>query len=125
MGVDVMMYFKTADGAEPSELWLPEGWSLHEPPEREKEVGATHEISTGSRYYGPHYERGHWPTICGVLMSAFASPNVERVWYFGDHSWLEGMPPISVDEVLEISRHYMANGHRPYRAGFQKINQST
>jgi hypothetical protein len=116
MGVDVEMYVEVSDGVEPSDIWLPEGWTIHDATDREREAGATHSIGSTSRYYGVGYERGHWPTICGVLMSLFASTNVKRVWYFGDHSCLEkGTKPVTPEDVLAISCHYMANGDRPYR----------
>lgn len=116
MGVDVEMYVETSDGAEPADLWLPEGWTIHEPRSWERDAGATHSIGTLCRYYGIGYERGPWPMIGGVLMSLFASPNVKRVWYFGDHSSLdEGMPPMTREEVSLISEHYMLHGERPYR----------
>ena len=75
-------------------------------------LGATHEIDTGSRYYGPGYERGPWPKIAAVLMELLACEDVEKVWYGSDASTPQ---EIDADGVCEISRHYMANGQRPYR----------
>jgi hypothetical protein len=42
------------------------------------------EVSTGHRYYGPGYERGHWPTIStAILCLRVALPHCE-VFYGGD-----------------------------------------
>ena len=115
MGIDVEIYFE-ADG-EPSDLRVMVEGSALEADEYARQFGPTHRISSATRYYGPGYERGPWPEICGTLMTLFASPNVKRVWYFGDCSDIEGQDPINIDAVLRISRHYMENGERPYRSG--------
>lgn len=75
--------------------------------------GATHRLLTYMRYYGVAYERGPWINICAVLMDLMQEPNVKRVWYFGDCS--DGGAPLTIDDVLEISRHFMTHGERPYR----------
>lgn len=115
MGIDVEIYCELSAGTtEPTDLVLPEGFSLQEAGEYERRFGMTHEVWSGARYYGPYYERGPWPYICAVLMSLFASTNVKRVWCFGDSTGLP-VEPITIDDVLEISRHYMTHGERPYR----------
>lgn len=119
MGVDVEIYFES-EGI-PSDLVLPEGMTVVPVDDDENESGATHKICGYERYYGFFYERGPWPRICGVLMSLFASTNVKRVWYFGDMNWIEDVQPITIDEVLAISRHYMLNGERPYRINAKVI----
>jgi hypothetical protein len=127
MGVDVEMFVETTDGAEPTDLWLPDdGWKLHDATEDERKAGATHSIGTYSRLYSFGYERGHWPTIGGVLMSLFASTNVKRVWYFGDHTYLdEGVPEFTRADLIKLSEHYMQNGERPYRSAFASFAKST
>jgi hypothetical protein len=46
-------------------------------------------------------------------MLLHACENVETVWYDGDNcETLRECPP---ERVLEISRHYMQHGERPYR----------
>ena len=114
MGIDVCMFVEAS--GEPSDLWLPQGWHFTEAEECDKDSGATHEVwCDGHRYYGIGYERGPWPIIAGVLMSLFASPNISRVWYFGDISDIENSEPITREEVARISMHYMKHGERPYR----------
>jgi len=87
-------------------------WVIANADDYERRSGATHIINNPSRYYGFGYERGGWSDICGVLMSLFASTNVGRIWYFGDNS--DPQEPITVDQVLAISRLYMEEGNRPY-----------
>jgi len=120
MGVDVCLYYESADGKYPDLIWLPEAWNICEA--GEDDHPATHEINADlSRYYGPGYERGPWPMICGVIMSLMASSNVKRVWYFGDHSYMDqcANDHLTIEKVNEISAHYMANGDRPYRDYFK------
>lgn len=119
MGIDVEIYFE-ADG-EPSDL-CPLCGEVSLADDYEREHGPTHKIVSMSRYYGVGYERGSWPHICGTLMSLFASPNVKRVWYFGDSTDIDSAAPITRDEVLALSRHYMLNGERPYRTGAKPIS---
>lgn len=121
MGIDVEIYYESTNGLEPVDLILPEGWSIRPVCDYEREFGATHSLNNLLRYYGFGYERGPWGIICGVLMQLFASPNVNRVWYFGDCSNLEDVHPIEIEDVLEISRHYMLNGERPYHRDFERI----
>lgn len=123
MGIDVEIYFE-ADG-DPTDLRILCDGDVKPTDEWERKLGPTHKISSLSRYYGPGYERGSWSEICGTLMSLFASPNVKRVWYFGDCIDLESAEPITPDGVLDICRHYMANGKRPYRQGFKRVLSAT
>lgn len=80
--------------------------------------GATHELDTGARYYGEGYERGPWPKIAAVLMELMQDPDIEGVWYGGD-DWPKLMTP---DELIGTTRHYIANGERPYRNAFRDLN---
>lgn len=119
MGVDAEIWIET-DG-EPEDLWAPEGFYLQEAGEYEKQLGYTHEVWSGARYYGIGYERGPWPVICGVLMSLLASPNVKRVLYFGDNRDMEGVEQLTAEEVIRISAHYMKHGERPHRDSTYKM----
>lgn len=114
MGVDAMIYCRTLSGEPPCSEWgLPvacearacsgESWE----PE-----GATHQISNPWRYYGEGYERGPWFAIGGLLMHLLSDDDVTTVWYNGDGD--EGARHCDVERVIEISRHYMTNGRRPY-----------
>jgi hypothetical protein len=69
-------------------------------------------ISTYARYYGFNYERGPWGRLCGILMYLLQHENVETVWYGNDCE--DEIAVCTIDTVLEISKHYMTNGHRPY-----------
>lgn len=116
MGMDAQIYFELAEGStEPTDIILPSGFALLEADEYERKFGMTHQIDTSVRYYGLYYERGPWPYICAVLMSLFASTNVKRVWYFGDSQDLDTVVPITREDVLAVSMHYMQHGERPYR----------
>jgi hypothetical protein len=113
MGVDACIYIKSKTDAPRLEEPLPEGFTIQTdglgPPT------STHEVYTLSRYYGPGYERGPWPTLCAVLMTLMNSPDIESVWYFGDYSCEDDQTPITCDDLFEITRHFIANGERPYR----------
>lgn len=114
MGMDVEIYFECE--GEPTDLRVLIEGQCEPADEYERKFGPTHKISSGTRYYGPHYERGPWAEICGTLMTLFASSNVKRVWYFGDAADIDHISPITIDDVLAISRHYMLHGERPYRS---------
>ncbi|MBO6550991.1 MAG: hypothetical protein JJ964_15425 [Rhizobiales bacterium] len=116
MGIDVEIYFKATEPLtekEMRELSLEDEKCI----EGEFPNGATHNISSLHRYYGPGYQRGNWPLICGCLMRLFACEKIEAIWYFGDsYNWHdENEAPLKIDDVLEISRMYMTDGDRPYR----------
>ncbi len=83
--------------------------------------GATHEIDTGARYYGPEYERGPWPKIAASLMELMQDPGIETVWYGGD-DWPSLM---TADRLVEITRHYLTFGHRPYRDSVKDFNSAS
>lgn len=120
MGVDAIIYFE-CDSDEPSDYYCPEGFAsvhaINSPASqrfREPET-ATHEvcINQNNRWYGIGYERGMWPAISCVLMSLLASTNVKNVWYTSDHNDTAG-EPITREDVLKISDHYMQHACRPY-----------
>lgn len=103
MGIDACVYVKTKDGQPPgisvgfSEDYEP-GWF---------DVGG----EKLQRYYSETYPRGHWPTICAVLLDCLASPCVEVVKYCGDHVSIEDVEPITLDRVFELSRHWVSYRH--------------
>jgi hypothetical protein len=119
MGIDACIYIKCRSGrGEPQfETPLPEDCKIL-PVDDLAPKGASLEVATGDRYYGPGYERGDWPRICAILLSLFATSDVEVVWYFGE---VDDHPkPMKPDDVFAICRHYVQHGHRPYyedRAG--------
>ena len=115
MGVDVELYFQKTGELE-FEREFPAGWEVCEIRDYKKEdhPEATHEFDTMSRLYSDGYERGSWPDICAVLMILHACPGVGKVWYGGD-SYVS-LPEFTVDDVLDLSNHFMKHGERPYRS---------
>lgn len=112
MGVDAIICFKSSKQEPELEWRLGDEFKINYVGHSIWEPEATHDVDTFSRYYGPGYERGDWGEICRVLMLLLACPDIERVWYSGDtgsHS-----SPCTVETVLEISRHFMKYGCRPY-----------
>lgn len=115
MGIDVEIYF-VCEGEPNFERALPRGFEICKAVDWKAEdfaPDATHCIDTMSRYYGIGYERGDWTAICAVLMLLIASEQVSKVYYGGD-SYIS-LPECTIESVLEISKHYMENEHRPYR----------
>lgn len=119
MGVDAMLFFKVKTGAAEPDFSFPGGYEAKPVASSYVPDGATHEVDTYSRYYGKGYERGHWPAICAVLLELHAHEDVERVWYGGDSS--DEVEVCTPETVLELSRHYMDFGERPYRLYFQGV----
>jgi len=115
MGLDVEIYFRSKTAEPNLEDALIPGFSIQPISEYMAEdlPEATHEVDCGCmRYYGEHYERGPWPRFAAVLMELLACEDVEKVWYGSDASTPQ---EINAEGICEISRHYMANGQRPYR----------
>lgn len=77
--------------------------------------GYTHEMSSCTRYYAPHYERGPWPDIAAYLLELLADPNVEAVAYGGDSS--DYREPVTIEWLTQMNQHYIDNCERPYREG--------
>ena len=126
MGLDVQIYIQTTDGKIPELerstganfeiVEVKESWFPHEAIEGEDyPFGATHEIGSTCRYYGPGYARGDWGLICRVLMMLMACETVEKVWYGHDCEDHATMSECTVETIIEISRYYMQHGERPYR----------
>lgn len=109
MGVDAEIYFRAKDGFEMIEPLSYEEASAYR---KAHQPLATHEIETSQRYYDFGYERGPWPEIAGILMILLASPDVEMVWYHGDHKSEDD--PLTKERLLGITDWYLKNGHRPY-----------
>lgn len=111
MGIDVELYFK-AEG-DISDLQLGNNFEIVPARDHKKEDhDITHEAHTLMRYYGKGYERGSWPEICAAIMKLMADERISKVYYGGDCS--DKMPLVTIEDVLETSRHYMTVGHRPY-----------
>lgn len=112
MGVDAVILFQATGDTEG--LCLDSCVTIREASEYKKEdnAGATHEACVPWRYYGPHYARGHWPSIAAVLMELLQHPNISKVWYGGDST--SCLPEIAAARILELSEYYMQHGSRPY-----------
>lgn len=117
MGIDVKLLIECDGPAPDFKIYPDDRWE--DARDWEKNCGANYSLWTGARYYGPGYERGPWPEICAVLMQLFADSRVKRIWYFGDCSNMEDIPPLMRVDVLEISGHFMSVGHEPYRRLFR------
>lgn len=84
--------------------------------------GATHELSSMTRYYGPHYERGPWPFIAAYLLELMADQNVEAIWYGGDDR--DFLEPVTFEWLTQMNLHYADNGERPYRElGVERVSR--
>jgi len=67
-------------------------------------------VSLWGRYYGPEYERGHWPSLLGVL--TWLKYNVQGdVWYGPDSGAVELW---TTDLEVSLSRHHATVGRFPY-----------
>lgn len=119
MGIDVEIFFKANDKFN-GYVYLPDDYEWRDVGRNNKPEGATHYISTFDRFYGPEYARGTWPRICAALMSLLACEGVEKVWYFGDCDDPEGEQPITIYDVLTLSKFYMENGNQPYYRRLEK-----
>ena len=118
MGLDVEIFFKTKDGEYPKlERYVPLGFDIVQKESWCSPLEATHKVETFERYYGDGYERGDWTKICAVLMLLHASEEVEEVWYFAD--CCDGPRICRIEDVLELSKHFMEVGERPYRNFFK------
>lgn len=78
------------------------------------------EVNLWSRYYGPGYERGHWPIIRGVLCWFWANHPDCETWYGGDSSGV-CVTRFTPKEVAELDNHFYTRGHRPYLGAFTSL----
>lgn len=109
MGIDVEIVIRAKPGYTPPEPSHIDGRVS----ERSYNDGYTHEVSSMTRYYGPGYERGPWPSIAAYLLELLADPNVEAVGYGGDNS--DHMEPVTLEWLTQMNLHYIDNCERPYR----------
>lgn len=80
---------------------------------------STHSLSSLTRYYGEHYERGPWPHIAAYLLELMSDPNVERVWYDGDSG--DCLEEMTFERWCKMCDHYRLNGERPYRQKVERV----
>lgn len=120
MGVDAIIMFRSLDGKEPDDAFLPEGYKYEVPDDCWLLPHDVYQVDCDcERYYGVGYERGSWLRISNVLMGLLASPNVADVSYDADCSFVsERRTIITPAEVLALHAHYMEHGHRPYLSWF-------
>lgn len=122
MGIDVGIAIKVREGGDlPSNYGIVEGdfeyLSQQDDDWRSDELPfANAELSSMTRYYGVGYERGPWPDIAALLLQLLINPDIEGVWYYGDHtSAHEQYHFVTVDTINKMNRHYVSVGHEPYR----------
>lgn len=115
MGIDAHIYVKVRDGVREPRLEhpLPAGFDFIPNPGWGQD-GATHEVDTIVRFYGPYYARGPWPMISAVLMLLLNSPDIETVWYYGDSGGAESEDPWTAEKQAEYTAYFIAHGRREY-----------
>lgn len=134
MGLDIEIYYRSKEDEPITEYIAIEGeFSKVGPYEYAKEAepedrpfgcydvemsemtpkGATHGLSSMTRFYDVHYARGPWPFISATLLSLLANPEVEQVWYGSDASPPQ---PFTLDCLEKINKFYYENETRPYYA---------
>ncbi len=113
MGTDADIHFNTKSGNPPELFSMPPGFDIVVSTNTFDNVSPKFYVHNYSRYYNVGYERGNWPAICSALMILFQSEDVTEIYYNGDGS--ESVREITIEDVLEISRHFMQNGTRPYQ----------
>lgn len=115
MGADIEIYCRSA--GDPPECNIDGEWEAVRDDDDDTPKGATHRLSSITRYYGPGYERGPWPVICGDLLRTMSDPDVETVWYGNDYG---AMDEITFEIWSEFSAHYLNHRHEPSRSAFQQ-----
>lgn len=109
MGIDACISVKTRDGLRPSV-----GIAFEVPIVKYSydDLDTEWEVETTSRWYSEGYERGFWPNLASILMQLFAAENVEAIYYYGDCNGPD--KPLTHERFLELCKHYMTVGNRPY-----------
>ena len=65
-----------------------------------------------SAYYGPNYERGHWPDLAAILEFLRRRIPEGRVWYGSDAA--DEVTVVSDDWMSTMWTHWAIHGCRPY-----------
>lgn len=118
MGIDVEIVIRAKPGYTPPDPKHIDG-TVSESIQTE---GYTHELSSMTRYYGPHYERGPWPSIAAYLLELLADQNIEAVGYGGDGG--EDREPVTLEWLTQMNLHYIDNCERPYRERVETIRRT-
>lgn len=122
MGIDVHVACRCKPGIEPpSPSWGLEGQMVRSDSIGSEIDGATHELSSMTRYYGKHYERGPWPTIAAYLLELLADRGIEKVWYGGDGEFFE---EVDLQWLTQMNLHYIDNCERPYRQDEPRVERT-
>lgn len=116
MGVDACIYIETSDGKEPHLEFKPSGISIVDADDCGPD-SATHEVQLKffERFYSPHYARGNWPHLAGILLLLMQAENVSSVWYFSDCDDAPPNSPTTLEDIEEMTRFWVKHGNRPYR----------
>ncbi|WP_443750532.1 hypothetical protein [Asticcacaulis solisilvae] len=87
-------------------------------------IGAPQEqfirVHLWSRYYGPGYERGNWPTIRALVEFLESAVAGCQVWYGGDSSGINAQH-FNAARREAFNRHFLAQGHTPYYTSFDRV----
>jgi hypothetical protein len=82
-------------------------------------------VKIWSRYYGEGYERGPGLQLAAAMLVLLSQPDVDRVFYGGDSSGIEG-EDYTRERVHELIDYYCRFGHESYRRpGFQPHGERT
>ncbi|HEU5026635.1 MAG TPA: hypothetical protein VFV01_17090 [Spirillospora sp.] len=79
-------------------------------------------LSTMSRYYGPGYERGDWPSIYGAIRLLRAALPECRVFYGGDSS--EDGQECTDEFLSEMWDHFLGPHGDDYRRDIRAQNEA-
>lgn len=120
MGIDAEIYFKVKEG-ENYDGVSSSHFSILQTESEFKPLGATHVVSSMCRVYDFGYERGNWPLLALMLMQLLASPQIETVWYGGENVDSEYLEILTNERFLNIMKHYLEHGNRPYLDRFREI----
>lgn len=66
-----------------------------------------------TRYYGPGYERGDWPSIFGAIALLRAAFPASRIFYGGDGS--DEAPEVTAERESSYWSHYLGPHGNAYR----------
>ena len=75
-----------------------------------------------TRFYGPGYERGDWPSICGAIALLSAAFPGAKVYYGGDGDL--NAPEFTESEASELWAHYLGSDGDAYRARSRATDES-
>lgn len=97
------------------------GWPSPPP----KSVNGWLEITGLARYYGPGYERGHWPNLYAAIRAVRALFPGHRVTYGGDGSQPWENPDATDEYLAAIWGHWLSEEGDDYGKASREANRRT